>query len=411
MPAFHFRCSECGTTYPDGPILVCPNCSAKQEPGGVTRGVLEIVLEDVPSEWPDSPTGLEFALPFLPASSWGELASFRAGGTPLLAPERLRDHLGNSNLWLKDDTRNPSGSTKDRASVLVVARAIEYGFDTIATASTGNAATALAAAAAAAGKTAVVFVPESMPDGKLVQMLSYGATVLPVRGSYDDAFELCLSACREFGWYNRNTALNPFTIEGKKTAALEIAREIGQDGPDVVLVPTGDGVILSGLAKGFTDLRRGGLLREVPRLIAVQPERSSAIVRALRSGAAEVIPMPDAGSIADSLTVQVPRNGLKCLQDVRDSGGAGLTVTEQEIVESIPQFARLTGVFAEPSASAVLPGLRRALDEGLVGRDERIVLMVTGNGLKDVGAAGKAVRRPVTIEPNLESVHKQLFAT
>ena len=209
-------------------------------------------------------------------------------------------------LFLKDDTRNPSGSTKDRASHLVVAKAIEYGYETVAAASTGNAATALSAAGAAAGIKTVVFVPATAPPAKLVQMASYGATLVPVAGTYDQAFELSLEACARFGWYNRNTALNPFTVEGKKTASLEIARDLAPEAPDVVVVPTGDGVIIAGIAKGFADLVRCGLLPRVPRLVAVQPERSGAIARALRSGAAEITPEPDAGSVADSLTVVGP---------------------------------------------------------------------------------------------------------
>ncbi len=204
-------------------------------------------------------------------------------------------------LWLKDDTRNPSGSTKDRASQLVVAKALEYGADTVAAASTGNAATALAAVAAAAGLRAVVFVPADAPPAKLIQMLSYGADVLPVAGSYDDAFELSLAACDRFGWTNRNTAFNPFTIEGKKTAALEIAAAMAPETPDAVIVTAGDGVITAGLAKGFADLEAAGLIARRPRLIVVQPEGTAAIATALRSGADEIVPVPGATSVADSL--------------------------------------------------------------------------------------------------------------
>jgi len=330
------------------------------------------------------------------------LPALPVGGTPLLEVPNLRRALGMKHLWVKDDTRNPSGSTKDRASYLVVAKAREYGCETVAAASTGNAATALACIAAACGARAVVFVPASAPEAKLIQMLSYGALVLPVKGSYDEAFELCMTACSEFGWYNRNTALNPFTIEGKKTVALEIAAALAPDSPDAVLVPTGDGVILSGVAKGFADLLRGGLLRKMPRLIAVQPEGSAAIVEALRRGAESVV------SVADSLNVQVPRNALQCLRAIRASNGGGVTVSDQSILRSIEELARLTGVFAEPAGATALAGLHAALDEGLVGRDERIVPLVTGTGLKDVPAAARAVHRPEPIPPNLKAVAERL---
>ena len=229
---------------------------------------------------------------FLPVASPVSLPPCRVGGTPLLPVPGLRRELGMPHLWVKDETRNPSGSTKDRASLLVVAKAIEYGVDTVATASTGNAASALAAVAAAAGVRAVVFVPASAPAAKLAQAATYGARVVPVAGSYDEAFELSIAACEKFGWYNRNTAFNPFTIEGKKTVALEIAADLKPEAPDVALVPTGDGVIISGVAKGFADLVHGGLLHRRPRLIAVQPTGSPAIARALRSGASASRPSP-----------------------------------------------------------------------------------------------------------------------
>jgi threonine synthase len=367
--------------------------------------VLEVELDELPYEWPDvHPSHPDFLTAFLPLPSAEHLPPLPVGGTPLLPVPELRRALGMPRLWVKDDTRNPSGSTKDRASLLVVAKAKQYGYDTVAAASTGNAATALAAVSAAAGTRAILFVPAAAPEAKLVQMLSYGATVLPIDGNYDDAFELCLAACEEFGWYNRNTALNPFTIEGKKTAGLEIARNLAPDVPDVVLVPTGDGVILAGVAKGFADLVRAGLIDRMPRMIAVQPEGAAGIVTALKERRETVTPVPGAKSIADSLTVEVPRNALQCIRVVRQSGGSGVAVSDRAILESIPRLASLTGVFAEPSAAAGLAGLEAALKEGLVGRDERVVLLVTGTGLKDVGAAARAVERPVPIPPTLEAV-------
>jgi threonine synthase len=214
-----------------------------------------------------------------------------------------------------------------------------------------------------------------------------------VQGSYDDAFDLCLAACDAFGWYNRNTALNPFTIEGKKTVALEIAAAMSPEPPDVVFVPTGDGAILAGVAKGFEDLVRAGLIARTPRLVAVQPEGSAGIVTAYREGTDSVRPVPDAASVADSLTVGTPRNAILCLK--------------HDILEAIPFLARHTGVFAEPAGAAALAGLHRALEEGLVERDERIVLLITGTGLKDVPAASRPVERPEPIPPDLEAVAKR----
>ncbi|MDH3298840.1 MAG: threonine synthase [Gemmatimonadota bacterium] len=410
MTSFSLRCVECGRQYDeDRSRLVCDACTRSQEAGGPTRGVLEVELDSLPSSWPEAAAASrEFLEPFLPLAPGGWLPPLPVGGTPLLEVPQLRAALDLPHLYVKDDTGNPSGSTKDRASWLVLAKAREYGFDTVAAASTGNAATALAAVAASAGSSAVVFVPASAPEAKLVQMLSYGAEVLPVDGSYDDAFELCLAACDEFGWYNRNTALNPFTIEGKKTAALEIAASLSPQVPDVVIVPTGDGVILAGVAKGFADLLKAGLIERAPRLVAVQPKGSAAIVQALEDGADSVTPVPGAASVADSLVVESPRNGILALQRIRASGGGGVTVSEDAILAAIPFLAGHTGVFAEPAAAASLAGLHAALEAGLVNRDERIVLLVTGTGLKDVPAAARSIRRPEPIEPSLADVRKRL---
>jgi threonine synthase len=410
MARFHFRCSECSLEL-DGRsgLYVCPTCSEKQAPGGVTRGVLEVVIENLPTRWPDArPGSPEFLTAFLPIDDPGCLPPLPVGDTPLLPATRLGSELGMPGLWIKDDTRNPSGSTKDRASQLVVAKALESGADTVATASTGNAATALAAVAASAGLRAVVFVPAGAPPAKLVQMLSYGPELLPVAGSYDDAFELSLAACERYGWVNRNTAYNPFTIEGKKTAALEIAASMAPEAPDAVVITAGDGVITAGLAKGFADLETAGLVAHRPRLIVVQPEGSAAIAAALRAGAADITPVPGAASVADSLTVEAPRNALLCLREVRAAGGAGVIVSDRSILASVPRLAGLTGVFAEPAGAAALAGLETALREGLVDRAERVVLMITGSGLKDISAARRAVEMPDAIEPRLDAVEAAL---
>ncbi|MDH3457420.1 MAG: threonine synthase [Gemmatimonadota bacterium] len=410
MARFQFRCSECDTAYAEHDVeTVCPACATKQERGAPTRGVLQVEIDDLPRTWPDAPSSsTEFLTEFLPIPDATHVPPLAVGGTPLVVAPALRTALGMPRLSIKDDARNPSGSTKDRASWLVVAKALEYGRPTVATASTGNAATALAAVAAAAGLRAVVFVPASAPEAKLIQILSYGATVLRVAGSYDDCFELCHEACERFGWYNRNTALNPFTVEGKKTASLEIARDMSPECADVVLVPTGDGVIISGVAKGFADLEQCGVIDRRPRLIAVQPEGSAAIVHALRNRADTIIPVPGAHSVADSLVVEAPRNARMCLREIRASGGGGVAVPDERIVAAISELARLSGVFAEPAAAAALAGLHAAIAEGLVERDERVVLLVTGSGLKDVGSAARSVTVPEPVAPEIEAVAQRL---
>ncbi len=405
MAGFTLVCTECGRRHDaSAELLVCPVCGPAREPGGEIRGVLSVELEAPPTAWPERGFADHDALAaWWPIEGPGSLAPLAVGGTPLCAAPRLRRSLRMPRLWLKDDTRNPSGSTKDRASLLVVAKALEHGRGTVITASTGNAATALAAVAAAAGVRAVVLVPAAAPPAKLVQMAAYGATVVPVEGSYDQAYELAAEAAERFGWTCRNTALNPYTVEGKKTLALEVAADLVPEAPDAVVVPAGDGVIAAGVAKGFADLVAAGLLERLPRLILVQPEGSAALVRALTRGApsAERI---DAASVADSLVVDVPRNARLCLAEVRRSRGSGVEVSDEAIVAAIARLAGLTGVFAEPAAAAVLPGLEAALEAGLVDRDERVVLLVTGSGLKDIAAASRAVRLPEPVDPTPDAV-------
>jgi threonine synthase len=317
------------------------------------------------------------------------------GGTPLYPVARLRAHLGLSHLWLKDDSRNPSGSLKDRASVIAIMRAAGR---TVACASTGNAASSLATQAASVGLPCVIFVPEHASRAKVVQLLMCGATVFAVQGSYDQAFDLCIAACERFGWYNRNTGYNPYLVEGKKTVGLEIAEQLQWEPPDTVFVPTGDGCIISGVYRAFEDLQRLGLLTRIPRLIAVQSTKSPALVRALESDG--VVRACEASTIADGISVGLPRNGAMAVRCIRASQGCGVLVSDQEILAAAKAVASLTGVFAEPSAAASYAGLLRLLDEGRLARDERIVLLVTGSGLKSVEAAALVAGHVVPIAPD-----------
>lgn len=385
MAAFHLECVECGGVFDEDPaLLVCPDCSREQAPGAHARGVLLVRLDAIPATWPMDLAGMR---EWLPLPSGLQLPIHPVGNTPLLPVPGLRRHLGMPHLWVKDDTRNPSGSTKDRASWLVCAKALQYGFTTVAAASTGNAASALASCAAAMGLRAVLFVPESAPPAKLLQIRACGATLLAVRGTYDQAFELSTAACAARGWYNRNTALNPYTIEGKKTAALEIASRLPEHRVDAVFVGSGDGVILGGLGKGFEDLRRAALLEQVPRLHAVQAGSSHALARGMEAGSAQAARVDRADSVADSLNVEAPRNAVHALQVLKTSSGACVRVEDEAVREAVALLGSKAGVFAEPAGAAALAGVLSALERGVVDRKEHVVVLVTGHGLKDPGAA------------------------
>jgi threonine synthase len=394
-----FVCSVCGQVHRPGESeYTCVACyTGVLEPTALSAATIEApVFTPSPGMW-----RYEHLLALSPHAPRPPLP---VGGTPLVPAGRLAEQLGLPNLWIKNDALNPTGSLKDRASAVSLARAAEIGAAGIAVASTGNAGSSLAGLAASMGMPAVIFVPESAPRAKLIQSLLYGARVFAVRGTYDDAFDLCLEACTHFNWYNRSTALNHWTIEGKKTVAFEIYEQFGNRAPDLVLIPTGDGCILSGVARGFHDLLDLGLIDRLPRLIAVQAAGSNAIARLLTGDP----PLERAHTVADSIKVRVPRNGKLAVRDIRACGGRAIVVLDEAILTAVSDLAATTGIFAEPAAAASLAGLRALLQEEPIDADATVVLMVTGNGLKDVDSAAATAPAPTVIEPSLEAVQRYL---
>ena len=340
------------------------------------------------------------------------------GNTPLYAAERLGQSIGLRNLFLKDDTANPSASSKDRASATAVLQALDAGAETIAVASTGNAGSSLACVAAAADLQAIVFVPESAPVAKLTQALCFGATVLAVRGSYDDAFDLCLTASDEFGWFNRSTGHNPFTREGKKICAWEIWVSVDGRVPDRVVVPTGDGNILSGMWKGWCELKEVGLIDRLPKIDCAQSEGSDAIsrtVQMIRNSGSSVVDWANidivtvkARTVADSISVDRPRDGLAAVRAIIESGGEAVTVPDEAILNAIPEMASYTGIFSEPAAAAPWAAVKQLMREKKIESDETIVCLVSGSGLKDIAGAQAAAAKPLVIDPSLQAIKKAL---
>ncbi len=402
------RCVLCGRSYaPDAPGYTCDVCGLD--------GTLDVLydLDEVrrtlsreklagdlrPSLW-------RYA-PLLPVENESSLPPLAVGWSPLYSSDLLAQRYGVKALYVKDDGRNPTGSLKDRASAVGVARARDLGQRAVACASTGNAASSLAGFAAVTGLPAYIFVPESAPEGKVAQLLIYGATVVLVRGDYAAAFDLATAAMGRFGWYNRNCAINPFLVEGKKTCALEIAEQLGWEVPDRIFIAVGDGCCLSGLYKGFRDLKELGFIERVPHLVGVQAEGAAPIARAFRAGSPRVA-FGAAATLADSISVGSPRNWAKALRALRESGGDMETVTDGDILDAMRELARSTGVFAEPAGAAAFAGFRRAAREGRVKGDEGVAVVVTGNGLKDVQSARKAAGSPLVVDPNLEDLLRKM---
>ena len=299
-------------------------------------------------------------------------------------------------------------------------RARELKSAIVVTASTGNAGAALAGMSAAVGQKAVIFAPKSAPPAKVAQLLIFGAKVILVDGTYDDAFDLTVKAADEFGWYCRNTGYNPFTIEGKKTAAFEIWEwwlqahrdwhkkdsPLDNHPPLTIFVSVGDGNIISGIHKGFKDLLALGWIPNMPRIIGVQAEGSAAIANAFNANTETITPV-SATTLADSISVDLPRDGVRAVRAAKETGGTYITVTDDEIIKAIAELGKM-GVFPEPAGATAYAGLVKATSLGVVGSDDPILVMNTGSGLKDVKAAMQAVNPAPIIEPTLEAVKKLL---
>ncbi len=335
----------------------------------------------------------------LPISDRTPIPSLQVGWTPILETPALARHVGIRKMNLKDEGRNPTGSLKDRASAVGVAKALEKRGQTIACASTGNAASSLAGMAASTGMRSFIFVPERAPEPKVTQLLIFGATVLRVGGSYEQAYHLCQQACERWGWYNRNSAINPYLVEGKKTVSLEICEQLDWQLPDWVAVSVGDGCTIAGAWKGFREMKTLGLVRRTPKMLGVQAEGAAPVTTAFRTG--EPLRPVAPNTLADSIAVGTPRNWKKAVLAVRESGGTMLNVSDEEIMDAMRYTGQLTGVFAEPAAATAVAGVRRAVAEGIIPKQASALAVITGNGLKDIKSAISAVSGPFEVSPDL----------
>lgn len=398
-------CHECGGNYGvDEADYNCASCGGNLDVVYDYRAVSSLLTREV-LEQRDEFSHWRY-LELLPVNDTRDIPPLQVGWTPLYKREEMGKKLGVPNLWFKDDGRNPSASFKDRASSVAIVRCRERGNDMICGASTGNAASSTACLAASLGLATTIFVPKNAPEAKIAQLLVFGARVFAVNGSYDNAFDLCLEATKRYGWYNRNTGYNPYTREGKKTCSYEICEQLYWQVPDKVFVPVGDGNIISGIWKGFTDLIEIGLIERAPQLIAVQSEQSSAIVNALR-GDGRIHPVA-ATTIADSISVDLPRDGAMAVRAVKESGGQGVTVSDEEILAAIPEVARGAGIFGEPAGVTGFAGLKKMVRAGEIDENECVVCLITGNGLKDVAAAMKGAGQPMIIDPDIDSLSRMI---
>ena len=398
----HAQCVKCGKTYEAVPDLT--NCCC--------GGILEIVYD---YEYIKTVLTKEKLAARSNRSMWRyrELlpieettpdTPLRVGWSPLYEAKKLAEELGIARLWVKDDGLNPTASLKDRASAMAVAKAGEAGAKVIACSSTGNAASSLAGNAAAAGFETYIFVPSRAPKGKVAQLMTFGAHVVSVQGSYEETFELSKAAIDKWGWYNRNAAINPYLSEGKKTVALEIMEQLDWQVPDYIAISVGDGCTIAGLWKGLKDLHAIGFIDRLPRLISAQAEGCCPLNRAIANDE-DWYPMEE-NTLADSIAVGVPRNADKALMAIRESKGLVVNVSDAEIMAAQKLLGRTCGVFGEPAGVTGAAGLKKLCQEGKIPADATVVSVVTGNGLKDVANAIAACGEPISCPNDMEQLLK-----
>lgn len=402
------KCVRCGREYTEAEILyTCGDCGI----GGILEVVLDydIIKKEMTRRYfkENHDYWLWRYLPAIPIEDPRGIQPLQVGWTPLYETQKFARETGLKSLLIKDDSRNPTASLKDRASAVGVAKAVELGRQVLCAASTGNAASSLSGFAASAGIETYIFVPETAPEAKVTQLLIYGSHVFLVQGTYDVAVELCFQAAAEFGWYNRSCAINPYLVEGKKTVAYEICEQLNWQAPDIAVVAVGDGCTIAGVWKGFKECYLLGLIDRLPKIIGVQAARSNPVTRAFAAGTDEFeYRKPE--TIADSISVGIPRNGVKALKAVRESGGQMIDVTDQEILAAMKLLAQKSGVFGEPAGVTSFAGILKMQQLGMFSGGERVVSLVSGSGLKDIKSAAGAAGKPAVVAPDIADVRRIL---
>ena len=395
------KCIHCGKEWEAKPDLTtCPACGGMLDIQYDYAAIAKAVSHEAMARRTEQ--SMWRYMEYLPVLGKGKRPKLRVGWSPFYRADRLAQVLGLKTLYIKDDGVNPTASLKDRASAMAVVKAEEAGAEIIACSSTGNAASSLAGNAAAAGFPTYIFVPSRAPKGKVSQLMIFGAHVISVKSSYEDTFRLSQQAIEKYGWYNRNAAINPYLMEGKKTVALEIAEQLNWKMTDYVALSVGDGCTIAGVWKGFCDLYATGMIDRLPRLISVQAEGCCPLNRAIAENKPWE-PMEE-NTLADSIAVGVPRNADKALRAIRESNGVVVNVSDQEILAAAKLLGRTCGVFGEPAGVTGTAGVRKLCQQGVLGSDDTVVSVVTGNGLKDVANAIRACGEPISIPSDMNQL-------
>jgi threonine synthase len=394
------KCRECGREYPPVKIHVCEDCF----------GPLDVVydydsVELNRSSFENRPKTVWRYFELLPVHDKSKIVDLGAGYTILHKCDRLARAIGLKTLYIKDDTVNPTYSFKDRPATVAVSKALEFNAKAIGCASTGNLAAATAAHSAKAGIPCYIFIPASIELNKIVQAAVYGAKIIAIKGTYDDANRLATQVAEVFDWAIVNVNLRPYYVEGSKTLAFEVCEQLDWNPPDHVIVPMASGALLCAISKGFNELKKLDLIKNSKiRISGAQPAGCSPIVTAVKSNSSEVIPIEHPDTIAKSLAIGEPGDGVYAARTIRESGGVAEAVTDQETIEAIKLLAKTEGIFTEPAGAVTIAALKKMVETGEAAIDEVIVCYVTGNGLKTPEVISGHIPKPIEIEPKLEAL-------
>jgi len=398
------KCIQCEKEYSSKEILYsCASCGNLLE---VILPLKELEADDLRKSFGGRPLNVWRYRELLP-SFRSEPISMNEGGTPLRRCSNLAKALGTKNLFIKFDGMNPTGSFKDRGMTVGITKAKELGVGSVACASTGNTSASLAAYAGLAGIGCVVMIPSGrIALGKLSQAMMHGAKVLAIRGNFDDAMELVMRASNELMFYVLNS-VNPYRLEGQKTAAFEVCDQLGSP-PDILVIPVGNGGNSAAYWKGFSELVEVGLSDKRPIIYGIQAEGAAPIAKAFESGSEEIEPVSEPETIATAIRIGNPANWKKTIRAIRDSGGTSITVSDEQIIEAQKMIARMEGLFVEPAAASSIAGLRKLLDQGVIDRNQKIVCIATGHGLKDPDSAIRSAEKPIEIDPDMDDLRGAL---
>lgn len=400
---YGLRCRECGREYEIAPAYTCEWCFGPLEVVYDYEAIRANVDRASIAAGPDTIWRYADLLP----TDRGNAVDLGAGFTPLVRADRLAGALGIRELWIKNDTLNPTNSFKDRVSCVALSKALEFGFKTAACASTGNLANSVAAHAAHAGLRSFVFIPADLEQGKIVTTAVYGGNVVAIRGNYDDVNRLCAELAGTYEWAFVNVNIRPYYAEGSKTLAFETAEQLGWESPDHVVIPIGSGSLLTKIRKGFDELHEVGLLpgESRVRISGAQADGCSPVARAWIDGSDTIRPVkPD--TIAKSIAIGNPADGYFALDAVRQTDGGLASVADDEVVDGIRLLAQTEGIFAETAGGVTIASLQRLIEQGVVGPDERVVAYITGHGLKTLEAVTEHGVPTATIDPTLDAFHE-----